>query len=56
MTENKSPSKSLNSKKPGKEANAEFAKAQEIDQKITVVEKQVVEQEAKITRLPSKLT
>ena len=35
-------------KKACKEANGEFAKAQEIDQKVTVMEKQVVEQEAKI--------
>jgi seryl-tRNA synthetase len=35
-------------KKACKEANGEFAKAQEIDLKVTVMEKQVVEQEAKI--------
>ncbi len=35
-------------KKACKEANGEFAKAQEIDVKVTVMEKQVVEQEAKI--------
>ena len=35
-------------KKACKEANSEFARAQEVDQKIKVMEKQVVEQEAKI--------
>ena len=35
-------------KKACKEANGEFAKAQEIDVKVTVMEKQVVEQETKI--------
>jgi seryl-tRNA synthetase len=35
-------------KKACKEANGEFAKAQEIDLKVTVMEKQVIEQEAKI--------
>jgi seryl-tRNA synthetase len=35
-------------KKAGKEANGEVTKAQDIDQKITLMEKQVVEQEAKI--------
>ena len=37
-------------KKACKEANGEFAKAQEIDLKVTVMEKQVVEQEAKIKK------
>jgi seryl-tRNA synthetase len=46
-------------KKACKEANGEFARAQDIDQKITLVDKQVVEQEAKIRdyllRLPNLL-
>jgi seryl-tRNA synthetase len=46
-------------KKACKEANGEFARAQDIDEKIKLLEKQVVEQEAKIRdyllRLPNLL-
>lgn len=46
-------------KKAGKEADGEFTKAQDVDERITLFEKQVVEQEAKIRdyllRLPNLL-